>query len=95
MTRGRFINFFRKLYSSERGRILLSMLFTSLLFAFVYITLPIVYCTNDDTSIMYTLAGYKTGSPYPIHQFINCGLGYIVSFFYSVFHHSHGIRFTI
>lgn len=62
-----------------------ALLISGGLFVCIYLTVPVWFETNDDTSIMNVLAGYRTGEPYPYHQFINVLLGYLVTFLYKVF----------
>lgn len=69
---------------TKSGRMLTSALLTLALVGLTAALFPITFLTNDDTSIMYALAGYYTGSPYPVHGFIGLPLGYLTSALYSV-----------
>lgn len=51
----------------------------------VILTLPMVFMTNDDTSIQIALSGNVTGESYPYHQFINVFLGWFLSGLYNIF----------
>lgn len=68
--------------ATKSGRMLLGACLTLLLVGLTAAVLPIAFLTNDDTSIMYTFAGYYTGEPYPIHGFVNLPLGYLTSLLY-------------
>ncbi len=57
------------------------------LVAAVCVVLTLAICkvsflNNDDGNIMYALAGYRTGTPYPTHRFINVALGVAISGLY-------------
>ena len=67
---------------TESGRRLLGACLAVLLVGLTAALVPITFLTNDDTSIMYTFAGYFTGEPYPIHGFVNLPLGYVTSLLY-------------
>jgi len=67
---------------TKSGRMLLSVCLAALLVGLTAALVPITFLTNDDTSIMYTFAGYFTGEPYPIHGFVNLPLGYVTSLLY-------------
>ncbi len=69
---------------TKSGRMLASAVLTLALIGLTAALFPITFLTNDDTSIMYTLAGYYTGNPYPVHGFISLPLGYFASFLYSL-----------
>ncbi len=69
---------------TKSGRMLTSALLTLALVGLTAALFPITFLTNDDTSIMYTLAGYFTGSPYPVHGFISLPLSYFTSFLYTI-----------
>lgn len=71
-----------KTAGTKSGRMLLSACLTLLLVGLSAALFPITFLTNDDTSIMYTFAGYFTGEPYPIHGFVNLPLGYVTSLLY-------------
>ena len=68
--------------ATQSGRMMLGACLTLLLVALTAAAFPITFLTNDDTSIMYTFAGYFTGEPYPIHGFVNLPLGYVTSLLY-------------
>lgn len=55
------------------------------LFTVTYLTIDVLFSTNDDIRIMYALAGYNTGEPYPYHPFINFFLGKMISLQYQAF----------
>ena len=69
---------------TKSGRMLLGACLALLLVGLTAALVPITFLTNDDTSIMYTFAGYSTGEPYPIHGFVNLPLGYVTSLLYMV-----------
>lgn len=62
----------------------ISLIVTSLVYTFIFLTRDIIFSTNDDIRIMYALAGYNTGEPYPYHPFINFFLGKIISMMYQI-----------
>ena len=66
----------------NRKESMIALGLTGLLYLFTAIALPMGYMTNDDHGIQNALSGFTTGTPYPYHQFINCILGYLLSFFY-------------
>lgn len=57
----------------------IALIVSFLLFGITYITFDVIFSTNDDLRIMYALAGYNTGEPYPYHPFINYFLGKAIS----------------
>ena len=69
----------------RRWQWLLSIELTTLLFLLTFATTPIIFSTNDDVRILYTLAGYNTGSPYSLQPFINSFLGKAISLLYEWF----------
>ena len=69
------IGLITRICKTKSGRMLVSALLTLALVGLTAALFPITFLTNDDTSIMYTLAGYFTGNPYPIHGFISLPLG--------------------
>ncbi len=73
-----------RLYGSPRGRAAFALVLAVLLLAAGGLVSGFTFYENDDTNIAFTLAGYFSGAPYPTHPFINCLLGFIVSFFYRV-----------
>lgn len=56
-----------------------------LLYLLVAIFHPMIYMTNDDTSIQNLLSGNTTGEPFITHQFINVILGILISSLYKIF----------
>lgn len=68
----------------NKQTLLLTFLSTILWLLIAIATLPMVYMTNDDTSIQMALSGVHTGTPYPYHQFINSFLGHIIAGLYSI-----------
>ncbi len=73
-------------WTAERrsARLLTSALLTAALVALTFLVFHVTFLTNDDTSIMYVFAGYRTGSPFPIHGFVNLPLGYLTSWLYTL-----------
>lgn len=69
---------------TKSGRMLISAVMTLALICLTAALYPITFLTNDDTSIMYALAGYYTGSPYPVHGFISLPLSYFTSALYTI-----------
>lgn len=61
-----------------------AMIISLTIFSLTFFTIDINFATNDDNRIMYALAGYNTGSPYPYHPFINYFLGLLISSAYEV-----------
>lgn len=74
----------KQLYQKEQGRWILSAGITLIFFSIVFFTLDIKFTTNDDARIMYALAGYASGDPYPGQSFINYFLGLLISLFYMI-----------
>ncbi len=77
------MNKLKQLFSTKKGRWQLAIGITLLFYIFVFLTLDINFATNDDTRIMYALAGYASGEPYPEQAFINYFLGLPISLLYS------------
>lgn len=73
-----------RLYGSPAGRAAFALTLSVLLLAFGGLVSGFTFYENDDTNIAFTLAGYFSGAPYPTHPFINCLLGFAVSFCYRV-----------
>ena len=65
------------------GQWFLSFFITLLFFLIVIFTNDLIFATNDDSRILYALAGYATGSSYPEQPFINYFLGYLISTLYN------------
>ncbi len=78
------IGLITRICKTKSGRMLVSALLTLVLVGLTATLFPVTFLTNDDTNIMYTLAGYFTGNPYPIHGFISLPLGYLTSFLYTI-----------
>ena len=78
-------SFFDRLYKRPFGRLLLSLLMVGGVFLFAFYIMEPAYLTNDDTNIAFTLAGYRTGTPYAAHPFINIVLGFLISRLYGLF----------
>ena len=79
----RLANRIEALYAAPRGRWLLSALMAALCVVLTYAFFDVTFLNNDDTNIMYALAGYRTGAPYPTHRFINVLLGLFISGLYT------------
>ena len=59
---------------TRRDRIrrwLFSAALSAALLAATLLVTKATYLNNDDTNILYVLAGYRTGAPYPAHRFVN------------------------
>ncbi len=69
---------------NKKGHWLLSFSITFLFFLFVICTKDLIFSTNDDSRILYALAGYATGTAYPEQPFINYFLGYFISLLYKI-----------
>lgn len=69
----------RELLKKIKWQWVVAIIVSFLLFGITYITFDIIFSTNDDLRIMYALAGYNTGAPYPYHPFINYFLGKAIS----------------
>ncbi len=74
-----------KFVSTNTGQWIIATLLSILLFSTTYLTTEVRFSTNDDMRIMYALAGYNTGEPYPYHPFINYFLGKFISMQYYYF----------
>ena len=72
-----------QMYRSVWGRIVISAAVTALALCAFSAVQTISYLINDDNAIVYSLAGYHTGTPVPYALFINCLLGYVVSGLYT------------
>ena len=71
-----------KCFLTTGRRWLLAALFALGLVLLTNAVCNVSFLNNDDTNIMYALAGYRTGTPYPTHRFINVALGMAVSGLY-------------
>lgn len=78
-------SYYNKFVSTNTGQWITALLLSVLLFIATYLTTEVRFSTNDDTRIMYALAGYNTGEPYPYHPFINYFLGKFISMQYYYF----------
>ncbi len=72
------------LYRSERGRFAVAALLSALCIGLTLALCNVTFLTNDDTNIMYVLAGYRTGAYFMAHRFIHFLLAWAVSFLYSI-----------
>ena len=70
------------LYATAWGRRLVAALFAAICMLLTYALYRVTFLNNDDTNIMYALAGYRSGAPYPTHRFINVLLGMGISALY-------------
>ena len=70
-------------YKSEKKRYLLAAGIVVLLLLISRGFVPFNFETNDDSGMMYIVAGYRTGVPLPYTMFTNIVYGYIVSFLYT------------
>ena len=61
-----------------------SILFVTLMMLVLLVKIPIEFETNDDVTILMSLAGYMTGEPQPFGFFIGYPLGYIISSLYRI-----------
>lgn len=75
----------KKLYSSNKGMVVLSIVTAVICFAIALTSSKLGYHTNDDASIANMLSGNITGTPYITHQFINIILGAFISSLYRLF----------
>lgn len=64
--------------------LILSLVFITVCFIWIYFTYGVYYLTNDDIGIMKAFSGYNTGVPNPYHQYGCFTLGMIFKFFYMV-----------
>ena len=65
-------------------RWLLAALAAAVCMLLTHLLYNVTFLNNDDTNIMYALAGYRSGTPYPAHRFVNVLLGLCISFLYRV-----------
>ena len=66
----------------ERHPLAASLLLAAFLMATSGLAFGVRYLNNDDTNILYVLAGYRTGTPWPFHSFIHFLLAAPVSALY-------------
>lgn len=62
----------------------ISSLFVFSLYLILCISMNIVFYINDDTNILYTLAGYYTNGIPSDHPFLNAVLSYVLQFLYLI-----------
>ncbi|OUQ28447.1 hypothetical protein [Massilimicrobiota sp. An134] len=74
----------RDILEHKKGQWLLSFSITFIFFTFVILTKELIFSTNDDSRILYALAGYATGITNPEQPFINYFLGCFISFLYEL-----------
>ena len=79
------LDIIKKLYSSNKGMVILSIVTTVICFTIALTSSKLGYHTNDDASIANMLSGNITGTPYITHQFINIILGAFISSLYKLF----------
>lgn len=72
------------LYNTRRGKWMLAFGITALFYLLVLLTSEVFFTTNDDSRIMYALAGYASGSAYPKQSFINYFLGVPIAIMYKL-----------
>jgi len=69
---------------SSKNRWLISLATVSALTFLLVLTRGIVFETVDDVNVMYSIAGYKTGSPYWQLTFYNSIYAFLISIFYRI-----------
>ena len=74
---------FNKFFNKNLNRLIFSILITVAAFVFMNVITQTVFFINDDTNIMYTVAGYYTNLPAD-HPFINVCLSYFFQFLYTL-----------
>lgn len=74
----------RKLSNGQRCCMLVSLVTVLASLALTIAFSPMLYLTNDDTSIQGALAGNNTGAPYPVHRFIGALASFFVSGLYRI-----------
>lgn len=74
---------FNKFFNKNLNRLIFSILITFAAFVFMNVITQTVFFINDDTNIMYTVAGYYTNLPAD-HPFINVCLSYFFQFLYTL-----------
>ncbi len=74
----------KEIINSRKGKWLLAFGLTFLCYAIVLLTADVSYATNDDSRIMYALAGYASGEAYPQQAFINYFLGVPIGVLYKL-----------
>ena len=75
---------FNSLYSSESGRWLVAAALCAIFYMIVYVIFPITFYINDDSNILYTIAGYYTAGIPADHQYLNFFLAAIIRGLYSI-----------
>lgn len=63
-------------------RLAFSLCFVAILLFATYAAFPIMFETNDDSGILYSIAGYRTGAPESTTIFTNVMYGFFISRFY-------------
>lgn len=71
-------------YSTEQRRYIISLITILIILVLSYIFIPIRFETNDDSGIMYIVAGYLTGLPSEITIYTNVIYGCILKWFYTM-----------
>ena len=74
----------RKLTHEQLLRMMVSAAIVLACLALAAMCSPMLYLTNDDTSIQGALSGNNTGSPYPVHRFIGVLASFFVAGLYSL-----------
>ncbi|MEG1755969.1 MAG: hypothetical protein RRZ24_02050 [Clostridia bacterium] len=69
---------YRSVISGTGGRWATSALLAALCMLLTFALYRTTFLNNDDTNIMYAIAGYRTGQPFPTHRFINVALGWLI-----------------
>ena len=72
----------QKFYNTEKGYWISAFFCVLVLFIVIVISRGIVFDTVDDFNVMYTIAGYKTGTPYFQLTFYNNILAFLISLLY-------------
>lgn len=70
-------------YASRGGRWLLAAMLACCCMGASLLLVRTTFLNNDDANIMYALAGYRTGTPYPTHRFIHVLLGLSIRSLYT------------
>ncbi len=78
----RFADSLNRAYNRHGGRWLISAALAGVCMALTFALFKVTFLNNDDANILYALAGYRSGAPYPTHRFINVALGLLISGLY-------------
>lgn len=78
------VNRLHRAYGARGGQWRLGLALACACMAGTLLFCNVTFLNNDDANILYALAGYRSGTPYPTHRFINVLLGLCISGLYRV-----------